>query len=191
MPGVVLGVDGCRRGWVGARVARNELTWVTLPHAGAAVASDADAIGVDIPIGLPESGPRACDRAARRLLSRRGVCVFPAPARAVLTAVLTARLTAGSYEQACAASRAAIGTALPRQSWNLVPKIIEWDALVDPELQRRVVEVHPEVTYAVSTGRPAPAKRSPAGVAARIAAGCRVSPRRWRRDRPRSRWTTR
>ena len=42
-------------------------------------------IAVDMPIGLAERGPRACDIAARRVLPRgRKSSVFPPPRRAML-----------------------------------------------------------------------------------------------------------
>ncbi|MGH3344453.1 MAG: DUF429 domain-containing protein, partial [Carbonactinosporaceae bacterium] len=72
----VLGVDGCPRGWIGARVAdRRHVRWLALPDAAAVLdaAADWDAAvtGIDVPIGLPEAGRRACDVAARAQLGPR------------------------------------------------------------------------------------------------------------------------
>src|SRR6478672_10250511 len=88
IPAAVLGVDGFRGGWVGARVVGTQVEWLLLPDAQAVVEAStaAAATAVDAPIGLPEAGPRDCDLAARRLLGVRGVSVFPAPVRAVLAA---------------------------------------------------------------------------------------------------------
>jgi predicted RNase H-like nuclease len=170
----VLGVDGCPGGWVGAVVTLPrragtrgpaELAgWLVLPDAATLVATarSTDAAGVDMPIGLADAGPRACDLEARRLLGRRASSVFPAPVRAVLGS--------SSYEEACARSVAACGRALSKQTWAIVPRIADLDAHVTPTLQSRLVEVHPELVFVRLTGAALPAKKTPAGAAARLAA---------------------
>ena len=48
--------------------------------------SPADTVLVDIPIGLPDSGRRECDLAARKLLGpRRGTSVFTGARRPALS----------------------------------------------------------------------------------------------------------
>jgi predicted RNase H-like nuclease len=81
------GVDGCRGGWIavideGGRLnSRVFADWSQLMTE----LERATLIGVDIPIGLPGKGSRACDLEARRRLGRpRGSSVFPAPVRGVL-----------------------------------------------------------------------------------------------------------
>lgn len=162
----MLGVDGCRGGWVGALVRGGALSWHALRDAPAVLAL-ADAVGaaavaVDIPMGLPDDGPRDCDRAARAALAPYGARVFPAPVRAVLAA--------RSYAEACTLSRAARGVAVSRQTWFITGKVVEWDAMLTPALQQRVVEAHPELTFVELCGRPLSPKRSPEGRAARLAA---------------------
>src|SRR5437870_3658001 len=73
------GVDGCRLGWV---VATDD--GVEVVPALDDVLVQCDAVGIDIPIGLPDAGPRACDVEARRRLGPRRSSVFPAPRRALL-----------------------------------------------------------------------------------------------------------
>ena len=123
-------------------------------------------VALDMPIGLPESGARACDVAARRVLGpRRGSSVFPAPVRSVLAA--------SSYEEACALHERADGRRLSRQAFHLLPKVREVDAALqaDASLQDRVREVHPEVAFAYLTGAPiAEKKRSREGRAVRTRA---------------------
>src|SRR5262245_9293744 len=84
----VVGVDGCRGGWIAAALEpeRGRWTALVLPDFAALLAAfpDAAAIAVDIPIGLPADGPRACDRLARARLGPRRSSVFPAPSRALL-----------------------------------------------------------------------------------------------------------
>jgi len=169
----VAGVDGCPGGWVAALVTypgegppggagTPAVRWAVLPDAAAVVALDAAAVGIDIPIGLPDAWPRACDLAARRLLPGRAACVFPAPPRPLLAAP--------DHPAACAAGRALDGRAPSRQVWNLFPRLADVDAALAPAAAGRVVEVHPEVSFAAMAGRPLPPKRTPAGVAARLAA---------------------
>jgi len=138
----VLGVDGWRGAWVGALLEGRTVTLLSLPDAAAVLAvPGVEVVGVDMPIGLADDGPRACDVAARRLLGRAGSSVLPASLRPVLGC--------GSYEEACAVSRAVSGKALSLQARNLVPSIRTLDdALGDPP-DGRVAEVHPELVPAV------------------------------------------
>ncbi|MCW2694791.1 MAG: hypothetical protein JWM48_1472 [Mycobacterium sp.] len=167
----VLGVDGCPGGWVGALVdtaAPAGVRWLALADPAAVLAAGAAhgvaATGIDMPIGLPDGPePRAADAAARTRLGPRRSSVFPTPARAVLAAT--------SYEQACALSARAAGRRLSVQAWNIVDRIRALDAVLTPDLQRRVVEVHPEVSFAALAGAPLAApKKVAAGRAAREAA---------------------
>ena len=99
-------------------------------------------LALDIPIGLPDKGPRDCDLGARELLRPgRASSVFPAPIRPVLDAT--------GYRDACDRRLEAEGKKMSRQAWAIVPKIREVDALLcqDPELRARVHEVHPEVSF--------------------------------------------
>lgn len=124
-------------------------------------ALDVDRVAIDIPIGLPDAGPRACDRMARLALGPRRSSVFPAPCRAVLGA--------SDYAEALARSRAASGVGLSRQTWHLVPRIDEVDRLIEPADQLRFRETHPELAFSrLAGGVPMRhPKRSPAGRAQR------------------------
>ena len=172
----VAGVDGCRSGWVvavldrspppGPRSGPAHLT-VTVVERLDGVVGQVDggglaAVAVDMPIGLPDAEPRACDLAARRRLGPRRSSVFPAPARAVLGAA--------TYAEALARSRAACGRGLSRQAFNLLPKLAALDAVVRPALQDAVVEAHPELAFARLAGHPAAhPKRTAPGRAERLA----------------------
>jgi predicted RNase H-like nuclease len=107
---------------------------------------DLVAVAVDIPIGLPDRGPRSCDVEARTRLGPRRSSVFPAPVRAVLGCA--------TWEEANARSRAVDGRGLPRQAFNLLPKIGEVDGLLSPARQARIVEAHPELCFASIAGAP-------------------------------------
>ena len=138
----VLGVDGWRGAWVGAVLDGPAVTLLALADVPAVLAvPDVELIAIDMPIGLSDDGARACDVAARRLLTGAASSVFPTPVRAVLAA--------RDYAEARALSRAA--TSPPRapsaQAFQLVKAIRALDdALGDPPTDR-VVEVHPELAF--------------------------------------------
>ena len=164
----VLGVDGCPGGWVGALLtADGEVTWHLLADASAVarLSGDVGAVGIDIPIGLPEQGSRPCDVEARSALGPRRSSVFAAPVRAVLTA--------SSYDEACAVSREVSGRAISRQTWALVPRIRDVDTVLRARsrpAREQFVEVHPELSFREMAGRDLPSKHGVAGIAARLEA---------------------
>jgi predicted RNase H-like nuclease len=139
----VLGVDGCRGGWVAVALeqgrfaaARFATSFVEL------VADDATIIGVDIPLGS-NGAVRAADGAARRLLGRRGASVFDPPPHDVLDAP--------DYAAANQRCRERHGRGVSAQAWNLVPKMLD----VEPhwhQAPQRIFEVHPELSFATMAG---------------------------------------
>lgn len=166
----ICGVDGCRGGWVfiskdletgaiswhSSQSADELLTIRPFPHF----------IAIDIPIGLPECGPRHCDLEARRLLGRsRSGSVFTAPIRPVMEAV--------DYRQACQIRLQIEGKQMSWQAWNITHKIREVDELLhsDASLKDIFREVHPEVCfYHMAGGRPMRfSKKSLLGKAERLA----------------------
>ena len=148
---LVLGADGCRGGgWVVAMIdGEGELSWHwaddTAALLGLADEYEADALAMDVPIGLPPvGGTRPCDVQARQRLGPRRSSVFAAPPREVL---------------ACAdyASARPLAPSLSAQAFGLVPRIREVDHALragDPDVHARVVECHPEVAFAaMAAGR--------------------------------------
>jgi len=159
----VLGVDGWRGAWVGALLDGRCVTLIALPDVAAVLAvPDVELIAIDMPIGLSDDGPRACDIAARRLLGRARSSVFPAPLRAVLGCA--------NYADACAVSRTASGKALSVQAWNLVPAIRALDAALDDVPPGHVLEVHPELAFRALDDRVEAPKASARGLAQRVRA---------------------
>src|SRR5258708_26205091 len=128
-----VGVDGYRRGWVAVALLDGQFDSA---FAGPLFTDllarfrDAEAFGVDIPIGLADAGVRACDVEARRLVGPRAASVFLTPPRQAVEAL--------TY----AAARAA-APGVTAQAWNLARKILEVDVLTDA----RVPEVHPAVAF--------------------------------------------
>lgn len=133
----IAGVDGVPGGWVVARVTGGRVEWSVVASAAAvlSVTAGCAAVGVDIPLGLPVGGRRACDDATARALGRARSSVFPAPPREVLAAA--------DHASACAVSREVTGRAISLQSFHIGPKILDWDAV--PDRPAHVVEVHPEL----------------------------------------------
>lgn len=154
----VLGVDGCRGGWVGALVDDGSVSWHRFTDIGQALELPVDVVGVDMPVGLPAAGRRECDLLAKAVLGRAHPRVFLAPPRGVLRAA--------TYDEAGRLHRELTGgLGLSVQTWHLVPKIREVDARADDP---RLVEVHPELSIAELGGSgPLPSKKTAAGRAAR------------------------
>jgi predicted RNase H-like nuclease len=64
-------------------------------------------------------------------------------------------LDAADYREACAINRLHLGTALSKQSWNLLPKIRELDAWLRQHPPGPCREAHPELVYqALNRGVP-------------------------------------
>ena len=154
----MLGVDGWRGAWVGARLEGATVSLAVLPDAAAVLAvPDVEVVGIDMPIGLPDNRPRRCDDEARERLRGLGAgsSVFPTPVRAVLAT--------DDYAEARALSRAV--TDPPRapsaQAFQLVKAIRSLDdALGDPPAEH-VREVHPELAFRML----GPRVRDPKGTA--------------------------
>ena len=152
------GLDGCRAGWVVAT------------RAGVSVAASLDevlsqrhrVVGVDMPIGLAANGDRHADRAARRFISPRGSTIFSTPPRVCLRA--------SDYADACERSARASGKKISLQSWHILGKIADLDHALTPADEDRVVEVHPECSFAeMNGGTPLVSKHSAEGRAVRTA----------------------
>ena len=78
----VADIDGCRAGWLCVRLQDGVVDGQVFASFRQLLAllEATSAIAVDIPIGLPTSGERACDRMARQLLGvPRASSVFRAP----------------------------------------------------------------------------------------------------------------
>lgn len=121
-----------------------------------------DVVGLDIPIGLHGDAPRAADLAARRELGPRASSVFATPVRAALLAP--------DHAAAVETSRELTGAGVSIQAYGLRHRILEVDGWVRGVggTTARVVEVHPEVSFAQMAGGPLAArKKSWAGAARR------------------------
>ena len=122
--GPVLGVDGCRGGWVGIVLASPATAHAVFGvHIADVVRAAIDragppaVVGVDMPLHLSATGWRPCDQAVRDHLGAKRSSVFPVPPGPALDV--------DDYAAACALSRELTGKAFSKQLWMLRPKIQE------------------------------------------------------------------
>lgn len=140
----VLGVDGCKAGWVGVVLDRGRFAGArVVPVLGELLGDEATVIGVDIPLGETVPGARGADARARELLGARHSTVFtPPPLESAHEP---------SYEAACALARRLTGKAMSKQAWHLLPKMI--DAAPHWQLApQRIREIHPECSFGEMKG---------------------------------------
>ena len=140
-----IGIDGCRAGWLGVSLdQREEYFWliesdIELRH----LFETFDCVFIDIPIGLQENmASRTCDDLLRRVLgSNYHSSVFSPPVR---SALLT-----NEYKVACDINEAKTGKRISIQSWNITPKIIAVDTILQENrnLSKSVLESHPELLF--------------------------------------------
>ena len=152
-----VGVDGCSGGWFAvAYDPDGGVDFDRYPSFAAVVDAypDAERVLVDMPIGLPTTGRRACDVDARERLGSRASTVFFAPPRAVLDAP--------DHETASELNRDRTGHGLSIQAWHLVPRVREVDAALraDADVRDRVVEAHPELCFAALGDGPVPESKT-------------------------------
>lgn len=148
--GRVLGVDGCRAGWVGIAWSGDGCAAFVHAEIGelvaqAAAAGPLDAVGIDIPIGLADAGFRQADLLARKAAGARWASVFLTPVRAALAEA--------DHQRACDINQQLTGSRISRQAFNLRDKILQVDSWL-PGALFPVVEVHPELSFAEMAGGP-------------------------------------
>ncbi|MFM6849579.1 MAG: DUF429 domain-containing protein [Terrabacter sp.] len=166
----VLGVDGCSAGWVGAVLEPGapRPRVVVAPTISELVAMVRESlgirvVGIDIPIGLPDSTIRRADQLARNALPGKSSSIFSTLTRAAYLA--DTRL------EADAANRSLVGQGVGAQAFALREKIVEVDAWLRTRPTVTVLEVHPELSFATMTGAPIKAsKKTDEGRAQRLAA---------------------
>ncbi|WP_328809529.1 DUF429 domain-containing protein [Rhodococcus sp. NBC_00294] len=161
--GPVAGVDGAAGRWVVARLyeGRVSLTLVDTVAAVLDTTRDCAAVGVDMPLTVPDAGVRASELQVRTFLGPARSSLFPTPVRDAVWAA--------SWEDACVIARARTGKAISKQSWYLTDHIRAWDA-ADPDIAR-VIEVHPESSFrALAPATRFTSKKRARGIAQRLQA---------------------
>jgi predicted RNase H-like nuclease len=165
-PARAIGIDGCPGGWIGAILDANGPHWLAagideFRHFTDRTAPDG-VIGVDMPIGLVDHGWRACDLLAKTELGRAHSRVFLTPPRPVVE--LGHRAPNDVVQQL---SRSLTGQGVSRQALALSPRILDVDRCLPDE---RLIEVHPEISFAEMTGGVLASKKSPIGEEQRLSA---------------------
>ena len=131
-----VGVDGCRRGWVAVTLDGDDRQYALLKRIDEVAG---DRVLIDIPIGLPEKGRRACDLAARKMLGPAWPRVFLDARRPLLGLA--------NHAEANAWGRKNDDAGVSVQLWAIMPKIKEVDAYITPERQDAIREAHPELAF--------------------------------------------
>jgi predicted RNase H-like nuclease len=152
----VLGVDGCKGGWVAVVLEGGRFTGLdVVPSIGELLVDPATVIGVDMPMGETMPGARAGEAAARRHLGPRRSTIFTPPPLAAAV---------DDYEAAKRIAIATTGKSISKQAWHLLPKMRD----AAPHWARdplRIREVHPECSFATMAGAPlASSKKTLAGL---------------------------
>jgi predicted RNase H-like nuclease len=139
----VVGIDGCRDGWVAVKAGGGRfaaLAWYADVSAAVEENPGATVFGIDIPLSFPfGETPRLAELAARQRLGRSAASLFLTPPREVLEAE--------SYEEANLISRRSFDRGVSRQSYGLRRKILEAVRFMESSGEQRLFEVHPELSF--------------------------------------------
>jgi len=146
----VLGVDACKAGWVGIALAGDDVrAYAAAQIAELVSTADEDGrlsvVAIDMPVGLADAGRRLADELARKDIGTLWASVFITPVR---TAIEAADLAAANV-----VNREWAKEGVSAQAFGLRHKLLQVDRWVRRQT-RRVVEVHPEVSFAQLAGGP-------------------------------------
>ncbi len=157
---LALGIDGCRAGWIAAWIDAGRMRGFTVVrHVEQLPRLDDAMVFIDIPIGLPDSGDRECDVAARKQLGAAWPRVFIGLRRPLLRFK--------DYDAAKAWAKSD-GKGLAIQAFCILSKVAEIDGAMSPARQERVRESHPELVFQrLNGGTPLDSKKKPHGLRAR------------------------
>jgi predicted RNase H-like nuclease len=152
----VLGVDACPAGWVGIALSDLGVQAYVAERIGDLVSTAAadgplSAVGIDIPMGLPDNGLRRADELASRSIGGLRSSVFTTPVRGALQA--------SGHAEAVTVSRALAGFGISVQAYGLRHRIFEVEDWARTAALT-VREVHPEVSFAQMAGAPLAERKS-------------------------------
>lgn len=146
----VLGIDACRAGWVAIALDDSGVrAYVAAAIDDVVTQAERDGpvrvVAIDIPIGLPDRGRRRADVLARQRAGPRRSSVFITPVRDALLAP--------DHATAVRINRELAGEGVSIQAFGLRRKLLAVDTWL-ARTRHRVVEVHPEVSFAELAGKP-------------------------------------
>ncbi|TVQ12894.1 MAG: DUF429 domain-containing protein [Balneolaceae bacterium] len=161
----VAGIDGCRAGWIAFVHDGNSVTSrIIRSDAGLReLFLECDRVYIDMPVGLAETGQRACDTELRNAMP-------PAKKASVFMTPVRGAVYAANYRQACDLNLQSAGRKISIQAWNITNRIRQVDQLLraDASLATRVIECHPEWQFIQFSGAAMPPKKTTLGIEARI-----------------------
>ena len=163
------GVDACKGGWIVAKSAswpcKEAPCLAVCPdfRAVLALTQDCRRVAVDIPIGLPSGKQRRmCDLEAKEFLRKHDhnpSAVFFTPPRECLPAE-----SAPEFQKL---HNLAQGKGAGYPVWGIMKKIREADKAMTRELQKRIIEFHPELAWLRTAGQNLTSKHDDEGIAER------------------------
>lgn len=154
--GSVLGAVASRSGWVGAHLDPSGHGTPAILTANSLAelvdrAAGITAVAVDVPVGLPDDGPREADRQTRAFVGPQAASVYTTPVREAVYAA--------TYGEANTINRDKVGSGVSRQAYELRGRIMELDAHLRQDLGYVVVETHPEACFAELAGSTVASRR--------------------------------
>jgi predicted RNase H-like nuclease len=142
----VLGIDACRAGWVAVELRDGGYASARLHLDLTELLSDVDGqttVGIDMPLGLLDTGWRAAETLAANRVGARRSSVFRVPPRPVWEQP--------GYRAANALCRRLTGAGFSVQAFGLRQKLLEANRCFDAA-RYRLFEVHPEVSFQAMAG---------------------------------------
>jgi predicted RNase H-like nuclease len=157
-----LGIDGYRHGWVVVSINEDGNGRIEFLGEIVQLARRPYTMAmIDIPIGLPKSGTRRCDKSGRDMLGEHRARLFTGARRCLLSAT--------TPEEANQLGIEIDGTGVSRQLFHILKKIGEVDEFVKSEGQQKLREAHPELVFLrLSRGRRLCSKRTFKGFTERL-----------------------
>lgn len=167
---IAVGIDWMKPYWLAAEICGNEISVRKLAHISEINNHFlyADAVMIDIPVGLPENNTEDVarpDREARGILpANRKSTIFPVPCRQAIAM--------DDYADASAENERILGRKLTSQSHGFSKMIRQVDEFLmsDTQWQNRLMESHPEVAFQLlNQGKGLQhSKHTEAGIAERV-----------------------
>ena len=143
----VIGVDGCPAGWIAIIWQGNQIRakLFELGTFANILGEEAAMIAVDMPIGFPDIYGRNADIEARKVMLPFGSRVFPVPCREAVHA--------SNYTEAIRLNKLrSNNVSIPPVTNAIRPRMQEVDHVMSPDVELRLREVHPEVSFSMMNG---------------------------------------
>jgi predicted RNase H-like nuclease len=177
----IAGVDGCKGGWLVAITerwpnARPELTFCPTFSDVICKTASCNVTVIDIPIGLLDGeSERVCDPQAREALADKQIPnthsrVFRAPPRSALHVFdpVNGWTTQQQWTEFQKAIRTLTHKSPTKQAFDFSAKVKDVDDAMDPELQKRILEFHPEAAWKRMAERTLQSKHTASGLLRRF-----------------------